>query len=486
MSPLHRMNQIDYSKKWAVMTVVSVGTFLSVLDGNIVNIALPTIVDEMGADFATVQWVVLIYLLTMATLMLGIGRLGDMFGKKRLYMAGFVLFTVGSLLCGLSPTIYWLIGSRVVQAGGAAMIMALGTAIATEAFPPAERGKAMGINGAVISVGIIVGPTVGGFIIGQFVWNWIFFVNLPVGIVGTLMAMRYLPVYAANGRQKFDFVGALALFVALFGLLMGLTLGQRWGFGSTAVLALFALHLFTLTFFIWWEWRIKQPMVDLRIFRNVLFSVNLFTGLLTFVSIAGAIILLPFYLQNVLEFTPQKIGLLLAVVPVVLAIISPLSGIMSDRMGTRLITAVGLAILVFGYYAMSTLNAETSGLGFVLRLLPIGIGMGVFSSPNNSAVMGAVTRARLGIASGLLALTRTLGQTTGIALLGAFWAARVVYYNNAPIPEGATTASAAVQAASLQDTFLLMMGIMAVAFLVGIWAFLYERQHAGEQPANAA
>ncbi len=480
------MNEIDYSKKWAIMAVVSIGTFLSVLDGNIVNIALPTIVDEMGADFATVQWVVLIYLLTMATLMLSIGRLGDMFGKKRLYTAGFVVFTIGSLLCGLSPTIYWLIGFRVVQAVGAAMILALGMAIATEAFPPAERGKAMGINGAVISVGIIIGPTVGGFIIGQFAWNWIFMVNVPVGIIGTLMAMRYLPVYGTNGRQEFDFVGAFALFVALLALLMGLTLGQRLGFGETAVLTLFTLHLATLAFFIWWEWRIKQPMVDLRIFRNVLFSVNLFTGLLTFVSIAGTVILLPFYLQNVLGFAPQKIGLLLAVVPVVLAIVSPLSGILSDKMGTQLITAVGLAILVFGYYAMSTLNAETSGAGFVLRLLPIGIGMGIFSSPNNSAVMGSASRERLGIASGLLALTRTLGQTTGIALLGAFWAARAVQYNNAPIPEGATTASAAVQVASLQDTFLLVMGITAVALFVGVWAFWYERQHTGEMQAKTA
>ncbi len=467
----HTMNKIDYSKKWAVMTVVSIGTFLSVLDGNIVNIALPTIVDEMGTDFSVVQWVILIYLLTMATLMLSIGRLGDMLGKKRLYTAGFVIFTTGSFLCGLSPTIYWLIGFRVIQAVGAAMILALGMAIATEAFPPDERGKAMGINGAVVSVGIIVGPTVGGFIIGQFAWNWIFIVNVPVGIVGTLMAIRYLPVYGTNGRQQFDFIGAFSMFLTLFGLLMGLTMGQRLGFGATAVFALFALHLITLAFFIWWEWRVEQPMIDLRVFRNILFSVNLFTGLLVFISLAGTIILLPFYLQNVLQFPPQQVGLLLAVVPVVLIVLSPLSGTLSDKMGTRLITAVGLAVLVYGYYSMSTLDSETSGMGFVLRLLPIGIGMGIFSSPNNSAVMGSAPRERLGIASGLLALTRTVGQTTGIALLGSFWAARITYYENSPIPEGA-----AAEAASLHDTFLLVMGITAVAFIVGVWAFLYERR----------
>ena len=469
-------NEIDYSKKWAIMTVVAVGTFLSVLDGNIVNIALPTIMRQLNTDFATVQWVVLAYLLAMATLMLSIGRLGDMLGKKRLYTAGIVIFTIGSLLCGIAPSIYWLIGFRVVQAVGAAMILALGMAIATEAFPPAERGKAMGINGTVISVGIIIGPTVGGVIIEHLAWNWIFFVNLPVGIIGTLLAIRYLPTYATNGRSSFDYVGAGTLFVALLALLLGLTMGQQRGFGDTLVLSLFALHLAALTLFIWWERRTPHPMVDLQIFRNVLFSVNLFTGLFTFVTIAGAVILLPFYLQDVLGFSPQNVGLLLAIVPVALAIVSPLSGILSDKMGTRLITTVGLAILVFGYWAMSTLNAETSGMGFVLRFLPIGIGMGVFSSPNNSAVMGAASRKRLGIASGLLALTRTLGQTTGIALLGAFWAARAVFYNEAPLPDGVTTASAEIQVASLQDTFLMITAVSVVTLLVGLWAFWYEKR----------
>ncbi len=468
-------NEIDYSKKWAIMTVVAVGTFLSVLDGNIVNIALPTIMRQLDTDFATVQWVVLAYLLAMATLMLSIGRLGDMLGKKRLYTAGIVIFTIGSLLCGIAPSIYWLIGFRVVQAVGAAMILALGMAIATEAFPPEERGKAMGINGTVISVGIIIGPTVGGVIIEHLAWNWIFFVNLPVGIIGTLLAIRYLPTYATNGRSSFDYVGAGTLFIALLALLMGLTLGQQRGFGDTLVLSLFALHLAALTLFIWWEKRTPHPMVDLHIFRNVLFSVNLFTGLLTFVTIAGAVILLPFYLQDVLGFSPQKVGMLLAIVPVALAIVSPLSGILSDKMGTRLITAVGLAILVFGYWAMSTLNAETTGMGFVLRLLPVGIGMGVFSSPNNSAVMGAASRKRLGIASGLLALTRTLGQTTGIALLGAFWAGRAVFYNEAALPDGVTTASAEIQVASLQDTFLMITAVSVITLLVGLWAYWYER-----------
>jgi len=468
-------NDIDYSKKWAIMTVVSVGTFLSVLDGNIVNIALPTIMRELNTDFATVQWVVLAYLLAMATLMLSIGRLGDMLGKKQLYTAGIIIFTIGSLLCGMAPTIYSLIGFRVVQAVGAAMILALGMAIATEAFPPAERGKAMGIIGTVISVGIIIGPTAGGVIIEHLAWNWIFFVNLPVGIIGTILAIRFLPTYATNGRSSFDYVGAVTMFVTLLALLLGLTIGQQQGFGETAVLSLFALHLVTLVFFIWWERRNPHPMIDLRIFRNVLFSVNLFTGLLAFISVAGTVILLPFYLQDVLGFSPQKIGLLLAIVPVVLAVVSPLSGVLSDKLGTRPITAVGLAILVFGYWAMSTLTTETSAIGFVTRLLPVGIGMGVFSSPNNSAVMGAASRKRLGIASGLLALTRTLGQTTGIALLGALWAARAVFYNEAPLPDGATTASAAIQVASLQDTFLVMTGIMSIALLVGLWAFWYER-----------
>ena len=216
------------------------GIFLSTIDGSIVNVALPTLVSDLHAEFSTVEWVVLAYLLTLATLLLSIGRLGDMIGKKPIYVTGFAVFTVGSVLCGLAPTVYWLIGFRVLQAIGGAMILALGMAIVTESFPPNERGRALGLTGTMVSIGVVVGPTLGGLLIGALSWHWIFFVNLPVGIVGTLMAVRFVPALRPKGHQRFDPVGAVVLFAGLLALLAALTTGGDRGFGSTPVLVLLA------------------------------------------------------------------------------------------------------------------------------------------------------------------------------------------------------------------------------------------------------
>jgi len=472
---------VDYSRKWYVMAAVAMGVFLATIDGSIVNVALPTLVRAFGTDFAIVQWVVLAYLLTVTTLMLSVGRLGDMVGKKPLYAAGFVIFTLGSVLCGLSPAVYWLIGFRVLQAIGAALLMALGMAIVTEAFPPSERGKALGISGSMVSIGIVVGPVLGGLLIGALSWHWIFFVNLPIGIAGTWMVIRFVPDLKPAGGQRFDLLGALTLFVSLMALLLGLTLGQRQGFGQPGILALFAGWLAFLALFIAIEWKSPHPMIDLSLFKNRLFNINLITGFAIFVSMSGTIILMPFYLENVLGYNPSSVGLLLAVVPIALGIAAPLSGTLSDRLGTRPITVVGLLMLLIGFLAVSTLSLQTTALGYVLRFLPIGIGIGTFQSPNNSAVMGAVPRTRLGIASGLLSVTRTLGQSTGIAALGALWASRVAYRAGGPLPEGATAAPAAAQVAGLNDTFIVVVVLIALALLLAVWGLVQERR--SRQPA---
>jgi MFS family permease len=217
-------------------------------------------------------------------------------------------------------------------------------------------------------------------------------------------------------------------------------------------------------------------MIDLSLFKNRLFSVNLITGLTTFIAIAGALILIPFYLENVLGLETRQVGLVLAVVPVALGITAPLSGSLSDRLGTRPITVLGLIILTFGYFLLSRVDSQTDTLGFVLRFLPIGIGMGIFQSPNNSAVMGSVPRERLGVASGLLSITRSLGQTTGIAILGAIWAARVIIYTGQPLMGGATTAGAAAQVSGLQDTFITVIVLMIAALGLSVWGLFEERR----------
>lgn len=463
-----------YRNKWFVMTAVSMGVFLATIDGSIVNVALPTLTKVFNAEFATVQWIVLAYLLTITTLMLSIGRLSDIIGKKQIYTWGFVIFTIGSALCGFSWTIQALIASRVFQAIGASMIVSLGMAIVTEAFPPTERGMALGISGAVVSVGIVLGPTLGGILIDALSWHWIFFVNLPVGILGLYMVLRYVPAIKPVGHQNFDFLGASILFLGLFALLIALTLGQNLGYSHWGVIALFLSALIFTVMFILIELRSVHPMLDLRLFKNIQFSTGLFTGLITFIAISGTIFLMPFYLENVLQYSARQIGFLLAVVPVVLAILSPLSGYLSDRFGTRSITVFGLLFLLIGYSALTTLSTTTTASGFILRFLFVGLGMGVFQSPNNSAIMGSATKDKLGVVSGILAITRSLGQTTGIALLGSIWAGMVLKQSGNLMAGGVTSALPQIQVAALKGTFMIVVSLIILAMIVGIWAWVKE------------
>jgi MFS family permease len=241
-------------------------------------------------------------------------------------------------------------------------------------------------------------------------------------------------------------------------------------------LTLLLIWLIFLVIFIQIELRVPSPMIDLRLFRNRLFSINLSTGFLTFMAISGMFILMPFYLENIMGYPIQWVGPLQAAVPVMLGIMAPISGVLSDRYGSRRISILGLVALLVGYLAVTTLSLETTALGYILRLLPIGFGMGVFQSPNNSAIMGAVPRERLGIASGLLSMTRTLGQTTGIAVMGAIWAGRVVTRSGGETVGGVTAAPASIQVAAMHDTFYVVVALIVVALLIAVWGWMQERR----------
>ncbi len=473
---MNGITEIDYRMKWYVMAAVAMGIFLSTIDSSIVNLALPTLVRELHTDFPTVQWVVLGYLLGLTALMLSVGRLADIRGKKPLYVAGFVIFTIGSVLCGLSPTIYALILFRIVQSIGAAMILALGSAIVTESFPPEERGRALGIYGTAVSIGIVIGPTLGGLLIDAFSWRWIFFVNLPVGIIGTLMAIRYIPAIKPRGGQRFDIWGSLTLVAGLLCLLLGLTWGQNIGFSEIRILALFSGSLIFFLSFLYIEAHIEDPIIDLSLFLDEKFSVGLITGFIIFFVIAGIILLMPFYLENVLGYGTRQVGLMLAVVPIAMGIIAPISGSISDRVGTRPITVVGLFILLVGYVGLSTMSVDTTAWQYILLFLPIGLGMGIFQSPNNSAIMGSAPQERLGVVSGMLAITRTMGQTMGIALLGALWASRVSSYEGGMLDAEATEASAISQVGGLNDTLQIVVVLIFLAFMIGLWSLIAERR----------
>ena len=474
---MHNSENIDYGRKWHAMAAVGTGVFLATVDGSIINVSLPTLVRAFGSQFAVVQWVVLAYLLTITTTMLSIGRLADMVGKKQIYALGFIVFTVGSVLCGTAHSVYWLIAFRILQGIGSAMILALGAAILTEAFPPRERGKAMGLIGTVVSTGVVAGPALGGVIIGTLSWRWIFLVNLPVGIIGTIMVRRNVPDYKPAGRQRFDYVGALTLFFCLLSLLLGLTLGQQYGFFYPAVQILIGLSLILLAVFITLEKRAAQPMIDLKMFDNIPFCVTLVTGFISFLGLAGVFILMPFYLENILGYNIMHVGLLMGIVPVMLGITSPFAGALSDRFGTRPLAVIGMGIMFIGYLAAGTLSQNSSAMGYCVRMLALGLGIGIFISPNNSSIMGTAQRHQLGIVSGMMAITRTLGQTVGVAVMGAIWAGRTAVYAGGQIPGGATAAPVDAQVSGLNDTFQTAAALLALALFLGIWAHVIELRH---------
>lgn len=465
---------VDYSRKWFVLVAVAMGIFLGTIDGSIVNVALPTLADEFDTSFGVVQWVSLGYLLTQATLTLGFGRLGDMVGKKPIFTAGFAVFTVFSVLAGLAPSIELLIGARILQAVGAAMIFALGFAITTEAFPPTERGKALGINGAMVSLGIIVGPVVGGLLIDAASWRWIFLVNLPIGIIGTMTAIRFVPNTRPRSTQRFDWPGAAVFFVALLSLLAGLTYGQEAGFSDPIVIGAVLVAMVALVTFIHIEQAAAHPMVDLTLFRNRNLSVNLFIGFLQFVSIAGVILILPFYLSDALGFSTREVGLLLASIPITLGVLAPVSGTLSDRLGTRLVTVTGLVVTALGFGLAAFLyTTDTTVLQFVVAGLVIGAGFGLFQSPNNSAILGAVPQDRLGITSGMLTINRITGQIVGIAVLGTVWATRTSAYAGGGTAESADPSA---QALGLRDTLVVVTLISIVGLVAAVLAWRRDRR----------
>ena len=443
------------------------------IDTSIVNIALPTLIENLQTDFATVQWVGLSYILVVTSLVLGAARLGDMLGKKPLYLGGLVVFTVSSLLCGLAPSIEVLIAARALQGFGAVMISALGAAIIVEVFPTSERGKALGIIGAVVSLGIALGPSVGGVLIGIAGWRSIFLVNLPIGILATFVVNKYVPHTRKTQPQGFDFWGSVAISVVLVCFSLGMTEGQRSGFTSSLPLGLLFLSAIGLVGFIVLESRIAQPMLDLSLFRSRTFSLSLLTGWLVFMTLGGSSIVIPFFLQLVMHYPISRIGLLMAVTPVVGGLVSPLAGNLTDRFGTRSIMLTGIILMTIGCLAISTLDGNIRDLDYLLRVIPLGLGWGMFQSPNNSAILGAVPPQQLGIASGLLSLTRTLGQTTGLPLFATIFAAIALGGKN-----GSDLSLAASEAivSGFQGTFQIAALLLTIAAALTMLLWRMESQ----------
>jgi len=425
---------------WAVLAVLCLGLFMILLDGTIVNIAIPHIQTYFTTNFSNIEWVMNAYILTFAVLLVTLGRFGDLWGRRKLFVGGMVLFTLGSLACGLAPSIYLLIAFRVVQGvGGAAMMPSTLSIIAT-VFPADKRGAAMGVWGGVSGLASGLGPVLGGIIL-QYVtwptvagsWRWIFLVNIPVGVIGVILALRIVPESKnPTAVETLDLPGVGLISASLFCLTFALVEGQKYGWTSAVILGLFAAAVVAFSLFYWREHRVRQPLIDFSLFRSVNFAAGNATGLLLSAAMMGAFFTIPIFLQSVLGFSAIKAGLVMAPMSVVIIFAAPLAGSLSDRLGSKWIVAAGMFILAFGLAWMAGLvpgvakiSPATTSSSLLAPFLISGIGIGLAVAPVTSAVMATAPKERVGNASGVLSTMRQVGSLMGIAILGAVLQNRV-------------------------------------------------------------
>jgi len=412
----------EQPNKWVVFVILAVGIFMATLDSSIVNISLPTIARFFGVPLnGAVEWVIIAYLVVTAGVLLTVGRLADMIGRKPIWAAGLIIFTGGSAICGASVSLGMLIAARALQGLGGAFIMAISPAMLTSAFPARERGRALGMNAVIVALGVSVGPTLGGIITENFSWRWIFYVNVPLGIIGIIATLRILQESGRRGVGRFDPAGALLLAIGLVGLTLGLSFGQEWGWNSPLLISTLVISALGFVALVFVERRAANPIIVSVLLRSRVFLSANVSLILSFLALFAVSFMLPFYLEELRGYSTLQAGLLLTPLPLTIAVIAPFSGIMADRIGTRWLASAGLAIACVGLVFISQLNAQSSTFDIIWRLVFTGVGQAIFQSPNNSALMGAAPREHLGSASGYLATGRVVGQSVSVALAGAIF-----------------------------------------------------------------
>jgi EmrB/QacA subfamily drug resistance transporter len=423
--------------RWSVLTAVGIGTFMSALDGSVVNTVLPILSRDLHATVAAIEWVATIYLLVVSALLLGVGRAGDLRGHKRMYIAGFVIFVIGSVLCGMSPTANVIIAMRALQAIGAAMLFANSPAILTKTFSAAQRGRALGAQATFTYLGLTVGPALGGWLAQAFGWRSVFYINVPIGAIGIIWGLRSIANDRPEaGAERFDLLGAALFTAGLTALLIALDQGHAWGWASALTLSFIVTAVALLAVFIAVERRRPHPMLDLSLFRSRVFSAATVSALFNYICVYGVLFVLPFLLIQGRGLGTQQAGLVLTAQPIVMAIVAPVSGAMSDRIGSRLLATAGMLVLALGLATIAYLTPNGSLGAIAGGLAIIGLGIGLFASPNNSALMGAAPRHRQGIAAGVLATARNAGMVLGVGLAGAVFTTILARGGASPVMHG--------------------------------------------------
>ena len=402
--------------KWIIFVSVILFTFMATLDGSIVNIALPTIAKDFDVDTNKIILVVAIYMIIISTFLIFFGKLGDIFGKIKIFRIGTLVFVVGSILSGFATSIEQLIICRSFQAIGASMTMATNLGIIAEIFSSHDRAKALGFIGSAVSLGSITGPSVGGLIVEHLSWSYIFWLNAPFGIITIFLGTKYLPKDITKIKADIDFIGFIIYSFFMISFFTALFLGQEIGFKNKIILILFIFSLVSLIVFIKIELSKKMPLLNISIFKNKSITIGLICAFFVFCSNSAFFILMPFYLQSARGLNPGNAGFFMMIFPLVMVIASPLAGIFVNRIGAHKLASLGLFILAFAHSAILLTNMSTSLTLFGLIFAILGFGNALFQPPNNTIIMGASSKEELGVVGSLNAFSRNIGGTIGIAI----------------------------------------------------------------------
>ena len=468
------------SYKWCAFGAVAVGTFASVVDHGSVSVALPLMADYFDTVIPTAQWIVIGYALAISALLLPMGRLADLIGLKRVYLLGSLVYILGAIAAGASTNLTVLILSRLVQGGGAAMTQGTGMAIVIAAFPESERGKALGSMLSIVGMGAIFGPAVGGFLVEALGWRSVFFANVPMVAIGIALGLAILVNQVEKGETDrvagFDWLGAALSTGALLILLLTITNGHRAGWTSPPILVATLVFMILLGTFIWWERRCSSPMLELRFFQRPNFSFAVAAGFLIFLGSSAALFLTPFYLQRVLDFSPREAGLVVVPGAICMTFLGPISGRLSDRFGWRRFTLGGLILTVTGLLVLSTLTPNSSLFLVMPALILLSCGMGIFYSPNVSAVLSAVEREKYGVVSAFLNLVRNAGNVASIAIATAIVTTTMASAGYQPsleaVKAGDPGGVGRAFTAGLHNAYLAMAGLIFLAIVLSAFKFV--------------
>jgi EmrB/QacA subfamily drug resistance transporter len=453
------------NRKWWTLAAVALGLFMIMLDNTVVNVALPSIQRDVGADLSELEWIVSGYALTFAALLLVGGKLADLLGRRLVFVAGLAVFAASSLACALAPTAGFLIGARVAQGAGAALMNPATLSIITATFPPRQRGTAIGIWAGVSAMALAIGPLVGGLLTEHVGWSSIFYVNVPIGAVAIVASLLLIDESKdTSDRQRLDIPGLSTSSVGLFALTYGLIEANTYGWTSVRILGAFAVAVAALVAFVLLELHQRRPMLDLSLFRSGTFSGANLVVLLVALAMFGVFFFLSLYMQNILGYSPVRAGAAFLPMTLLIIVLAPLTGRISDRVGSRWLLAFGMTLLSIQLLYFSRLGVDESYAAVVPGMLLGGIGMASVMPPSTSAALSSVPVDKAGIGSGVVNTSRQVGGSVGIALMGAIMAHEI---------GGLRTPQAFVHGLS---TALVVAAVIALAGAIA--AVLLVRSHA--------